>query len=185
MGRKKGQQRFGYRDLTPAYKKRLERSGISKNDWEMGADLRGARGHKPTPPKTAAPIELTQRVVRGEGTEADFRGLAEFTRPGWIPKEASVDVAAALSQLPNPRSWDRVEFTPRADGEPWTMTVTPKRGYPITIEIPGGGGTGSGAREVLDIVAVIEDQKERKGEPMATRAMTAAEAVFYDVLGSV
>jgi hypothetical protein len=65
------------------------------------------------------------------------------------------------------------------------MTVTPKRGYPITIERPGGGGTGSGAREVLDIVAVIEEQKERKGEPMATRAMTAAEAVFYDVLGSV
>ena len=184
MGRKKGQKRFGYRNLTPAYKKRLERNGISKNDWEMGIDLRQARGHKPKPPATAAPIELTQRVVRGEGTESDFRTLAGITRPAWIPKTASVDVAAALSQLPNPRSWDRIEFVPRGDGEPWTMIVHPKRGYPISIEIPGGGGSGSGAREVLDIVAAIEDAKAKKGTPMAVTAITAADAVFYQVMGS-
>lgn len=32
------------------------------------------------------------------------------------------------------------------------MTVTYARGYPQTIEIPGGGGQGTGAREILDLV---------------------------------
>jgi hypothetical protein len=73
----------------------------------------------------------------------------------------SDDVAAAVSQLGNYRSWGHIEFIPRADGQPWTMTVTPKRymdgdtvlthAYDRTVQIPGGGGAGSvGAREVLD-----------------------------------
>jgi len=76
----------------------------------------------------------------------------------------STDVAAPLSQLGNPRTWGHVEFTPRGDGQPWTMTVTPKRymdgdtvlthAYDRSVEIPGGGGAGTtGAREVLDFLA--------------------------------
>jgi hypothetical protein len=73
----------------------------------------------------------------------------------------SDDVAAAVSQLGNPRQWGHVAFTPTADGRPWTMTVTPKRymngdqvlthAYDKSVQIPGGGGGGTtGAREVLD-----------------------------------
>jgi hypothetical protein len=74
----------------------------------------------------------------------------------------SYDTAAALSQVPIPRSqWGHVHFYPRADGQPWTMTITPKRhmradgtvrthAYDITVQIPGVEGPGSGAEEVLD-----------------------------------
>ena len=87
----------------------------------------------------------------------------------------SDDVAAAVSQLGNPKGWGHIEFTPRAGGEPWTMTVTPKRymdgdtvkthAYDRTVQIPGGGGSGTvGAREVLDWLA--------------------GEELDYDVMGS-
>ena len=73
----------------------------------------------------------------------------------------SDDVAAAVSQLGNPKNWGHIAFTPRANGESWTMIVTPKRymngdqvlthAYDRTVDIPGGGGAGTvGAREVLD-----------------------------------
>jgi hypothetical protein len=93
-------------------------------------------------------------MIEGQATEADVRVLGSFTRPGWIPSRLAFDVAAALSQLADgPSNWASVVFTPRADSEPWTMEVTYKRGLgPQSIEIPGGGGAGSGAREILDLV---------------------------------
>ena len=76
----------------------------------------------------------------------------------------SDDVAAAVSQLGNPRTWGHIEFTPRGEGQSWTMTVTPKRymdgdqvtthAYDRSVAIPGGGASGTyGAREVLDWLA--------------------------------
>jgi hypothetical protein len=90
----------------------------------------------------------------------------------------SVDAAAALSQLPNPKSWESVEFIPRGDGQPWTMVVHRKgNAYDREILIPGGGGPGSGAKEILQLVTDLESkslaQKRRN-----------IDALFYDVLGS-
>lgn len=36
-------------DLSPAYRRRLERGGITRSDYERGASLSAARGHKHTP----------------------------------------------------------------------------------------------------------------------------------------
>ena len=107
-----------------------------------------------TPPSTAAPIEATLRQVRGQQTEADVRLLGRLTRPSWIPSRVGYDVAAALSQLADsPSNWATVELSPRSDQEPWLMTVTYRRAFkPQTIEVPGGGGPGSGAAEVMDLV---------------------------------
>lgn len=159
MPRRKGQVRFGYRKLSTAYRTRLERQGITQEQWELGADLRTARGKAPKPPTTVEP-RLVRALLEGPTPAEQLEARAAFVRPSWIPADASLDVAVALSQFPNPNRWKEVEFQARSGGEPWTMIVTPKgNGYPIAYEIPGGGGPGSGAREVLDIVTEIRNKQ--------------------------
>lgn len=181
----KGQVRFGWRKLSEPYRSRLERQGISQRDWEDGVDLRAARGKTPEPPRGAAPIELVESVVSGEASVSEMLSLERrFVRPSWIDETVSADVAAALSLLPNPSRWAAVRFIPRPDGQPWTMIVTPKGArlrddgtspYDISIPIPGGGGPGSGAREVLEIVDEIAKNR-RRGQSDSEK--------FSEILGS-
>ena len=76
----------------------------------------------------AAPREATGRLVEGSATQADVAAIDAWHRPAWLPQsqfDMSDDVAAAVSQLGNPRGWGHIAFTPSAEGRPWTMTVTP------------------------------------------------------------
>lgn len=41
--------RKGWASLSPAYRARLEKAGISKSDYESGQPIQGARGHANTP----------------------------------------------------------------------------------------------------------------------------------------
>lgn len=156
-------RRVGWSKLKAGYRKRLEGAGITRAQWEAGADLRRARSHMPE--VKGAPKELTERVLRGEGTQADLRDLQSWARsalrPSWIPDSMSADTAAALSLIDlAPGQWAAVHFTPAPDGEPWEMRITPKgaplradgtSAYDRVVLIPGGGGAGTpGAREVLD-----------------------------------
>ena len=154
--------RSGWSRLTPAYRGRLERRGISRGAWESGADLRVARGHTPQRPRGAAPEPVTRAAVAGGRLDdAQQRILRAFRGPGWIPEGTSDDVRAALSQLRGqPSSWAGVRFVPAPRGEPWAMVVTPKgavrrpdgtSAYDQVVLIPGGGGPGTAAREVLDL----------------------------------
>lgn len=168
--------------LSAAYQHRLEARGITYQEYRRGANLTEARGHPSPRPAGAAPKDLVERLVRGEGSPQDYKDLAKkFTRPAWVPTWAATDVAAALSQLPDPKRWESVEFTPRGDGQPWTMTVHLKgNAYDREILIPGGGGPGSGAKEVLQIVTELEYKQRDQYE----KRRRAAEAIFFDVLGS-
>jgi hypothetical protein len=153
----------GPNKLSASYRARLTRAGITREQWLAGANLQTARGHKYKPPG-AAPSDATDRLVSGAATQADVAAIDAWHRPAWLPQsqfDMSDDVAAALSQLGNPRGWGHIAFTPAAEGRPWTMTVTPTRymdgdtvlthAYDRTVQIPGGGGSGTtGAREVLD-----------------------------------
>jgi len=156
----KGQVRFGYRKLSKTYRARLERQGITQRQWEDGADLRKARGKTPKPRAGAPSPQLVSKVLQAP-TMKDLQALERaFVRPAWIPPDMSTDVAAALSLLPDPTRWKGVTFTPRPDGEPWTMTVELKgRAYPVTIDIPGGGGPGSGAQEAIDFVETVNTKR--------------------------
>lgn len=176
MPRHKGQVRYGWRNLSQPYRTRLERQGISQRAWEDGADLRKARGKKPKPQPGAAPAELAQELAKAP-TEAALAAAAAFARPSWIPEWVTSEVAAILSQLPDPSKWAGATLEPQPDGAPWKMTVELKRGYPITIDIPGGGGPGSGAKEVLDLLADIQAGRTRKP---SERQQKAAE-IFYEV----
>lgn len=161
MPRRKGQVRFGWRNLSPSYRDRLTRRGITQAQWELGADLRQARGHKDeiakTRPRSAAGKKLTERLVQGEATPADIAAIQQWRdtqRPAWIPAGIRADVAAALSQLPSPQRWTGVKMYPQGEGRPWTMEVTLKgNAYPVTVEIPGGGEELSGAWQVLDLLS--------------------------------
>ena len=82
----------------------------------------------------------------------DFDALRRWNRPRWIPDRLDFAAAAALSQLRPPKEWSHVVFIPAEPDEPWTMKVFYVRGYPDTIQIPGGGGVGTPARDVLDLV---------------------------------
>lgn len=181
MSRRKGQVRFGWQKLSPAYQKRLERNGITRRMWEDGADLRAARGHKNDGlvKVSKQQKELTQRGVRADLTPSELQQLEKLlVRPKWIGKEVRTEVAAALAQLPDPKTWKHTYITPREDGEPWTMTVYKKRSkYPITIEIPGGGGAqGEAPREVLDKISRLKIDYE-------TDAIgTPDEEIFWTVM---
>lgn len=41
--------RKGWSSLSPEYRARLEKNGISKSDYESGASIQSARGHSRTP----------------------------------------------------------------------------------------------------------------------------------------
>ena len=149
--------RKAWDDLSPAYRARLERAGVTEAT-HRSTDLRAARGHTPPPPAHAAPREPTTRYVQGTADTADRVALGvwrETMAPSWLPGPAfmSDDVAAALSYLPPPSEWRSVTFTPAPEGQPWTMTVERRGGgYPLVIEIPAGGHT-----EVLDLMTVHPD----------------------------
>jgi hypothetical protein len=106
-----------------------------------GADLRATRGHRPGRPAFAAPEAPTRRLVAGEATATDIAAIEAWQRPAWLPQDRfdmSDDTAAAVSQLGDPNRWGHVTFTPAPAGEPWTMTVEYTRGYPRSVQIPGG-----------------------------------------------
>jgi hypothetical protein len=147
-------RRTGWSRLSKTYRARLERNGVSRKAWEGGADLRSARGKGPRSPSHAAPAAITREAVRGDATFQAVRdelGTWRNQGPAWLPSRSWMgnDAAAALSQLTKgPSQWEHVTFTPRSGG-PWLMTVEYLRGYPQTIEVPGG----SGAQEIMKMLA--------------------------------
>jgi hypothetical protein len=178
-------RRVGYSRLSKSYRARIDRT-VGREAWEAGADLRVARGHVPKPPTTAAPVEVVERIVGGQGTDEDFREIGLWNRPGWIPKTMREDVAGALSLLPSPSRWSRVKFYAAPDGEPWRMVVEMKgNAYPVEIEIPGGGAVGTGARDVLEL---LTDPKLAGADMRYWRSWVSADELsaegLFDVVGS-
>lgn len=166
-----------WRDLSPAYKARLQRHGITAKTHNR-SDKNLARGHRSTKAVGAIDESILRRILEGRGTVGEVAGadlLSRFTWPAWVPHVVdnqqdgfsyAVDpvVAAALSRLPDPRTWTSVTFEPAPDEQPWTMIVEIKRRKkPRTVPIPGGGGAGSGAKVILDILTSLEEgENERR-----------------------
>jgi hypothetical protein len=143
MPRRKGQVRFGYRNLSTPYRTRLERQGITQRQWEDGVSLQAARGHATYKAPGGAPREATLRIAVGQGTQVDERELARWRRsnlaPSWIPKNRQVmqdDVAAALSLIGSaPRNWKTVDIKKNDDGT-YSVLVTTKRGAKRATVLP-------------------------------------------------
>ena len=139
--------------LTPAYRRRLERAGITRDAYTAGADLRTARGHAfRTPTPSGFPQESRDRVAAGTSNPEDRRNVAAWRQspsyPSWLPRDqADLDdqtavILATIRPYPNATDragrragWRNVEFTYNPDGTV-TMTVTPIRGYPFAVVLP-------------------------------------------------
>lgn len=57
--------RRGWESLTPAYRQRLTRAGVTRAQYERGESLQAARGHAGTP-------ERPERAVRHPGQYGDY-----------------------------------------------------------------------------------------------------------------
>src|SRR3954470_14006488 len=84
--------RKGWSALSPGYRTRLEKAGISKRDYEKGQSIQAARGHAQTPerPKQGKnfPKYQTERdrlVNLVTAHKQAFFG----NRPIWNPKKAA------------------------------------------------------------------------------------------------
>ena len=202
-------RRVGWSKLKKGTRERYTAAGISRADWEAGADLRKARGHTPPPPPWMAPAEITQRVIGGRGTTGDLEALktwASSAMAPWWTYGMDPDVKAALSLIPFPqRQWADVILTPAADDAPWTMRVIPKgrpsigivtdrggKGHSITaydavIEIPGGGAPGTGARQVMDLLTFGPQRPEADSDEVTLWGMERDEwePMDWDLTGTV
>ena len=135
--------RRSFDSLSEPYKKRLLGAGITRAQYESGADLRKARGHGFKSPANAAPESLRESATKGISTQKNRRDLERWrknTAPAWIPKDvAEMDnaTAAILSTIsPGPNRWHSVEMVYQSDGTV-DMIVTPKgNGYPFKVTLP-------------------------------------------------
>lgn len=145
-------RRRGWDELSASYRSRLSGAGVTRSQYEAGADLRKARGHGFRGPRTQAPEEATERIAAGLSTPQDRQAIERWRRsrsyPSWLPKDradlddATAAILSTISPRPDARDragrragWRDVEFIYQADGTV-RMVVTPVRGYPFEVELP-------------------------------------------------
>jgi len=80
--------RKGWNALSDAYRKRLEKGGISRTDYEGGASIKKARGHAETPERPIGykPREYPKYAERRQGMERRLHDRKEQLfgdRPRW------------------------------------------------------------------------------------------------------
>lgn len=100
--------RKGWGSLSPGYKARLEKAGISKRDYEKGQSIQAARGHANTPerPKQGANFpqyqaERDRLVNRVAAKKQAFFG----TKPIWNPKRAAMKFKKDPPPMAALRKW--------------------------------------------------------------------------------
>lgn len=84
--------RKGWSALSPGYKARLEKAGISKSDYEQGQSIQTARGHANTPerPTQASKFPVYQAERTKLVNKVTAQKQAYFgNRPIWNPKRAA------------------------------------------------------------------------------------------------
>lgn len=102
--------RKGWDALSPGYRSRLEKAGISKADYTRGESIQAARGHARTPerPRQAAAFpqyqsernRLSRKVL--EKKQAFFGGS-----PKWNPKRAARRFKEDPPSMIELRRWER------------------------------------------------------------------------------
>ncbi len=113
-------------DLGREYRRRLERAGISRRDYESGASLQGARGHG------SRERERLDREFRSRA-----RDLQQRYGPVDILGQRGIPVAA-------------IDYALRTQGEAWTAAQLQElendQAAYLSGELPHGFDSGFGAR---------------------------------------
>lgn len=84
--------RKGWNALSPGYRERLKKAGITKRQYEKGESIQAARGHAQTPerPKGGAKFPTYQAERDKLVNRVTAKKQAYFgTRPIWNPKRAA------------------------------------------------------------------------------------------------
>jgi len=115
--------RKGWEQLTPGYRQRLERAGISKRDYQSNAPIQKARGHERTPERPSAhkPAQFPQYESRRQQIINDLvaakrRFFADS--PKWNPRKARANAAKGTKPL----AWYR-HFAYEADSLEWLDAI--------------------------------------------------------------
>jgi hypothetical protein len=167
-------RRKGWNELSPSYRARLERQGVTADTYRS-ADLRAARGHRPTRSRAAAPEEPTQRASFGLLRTEDTAALERWRNrppsrdgpPGWLPRgnraAMGTDTMAILSEIRTPPSrWRSVSFTLLPDGR-YRMTVRPRGGgYSQSVVLPDRDAMSESARFIRNPAGAASTPAERR-----------------------
>jgi hypothetical protein len=114
--------RRGWNALSPGYKARLQKAGITQADYEAGQSITAARGHLHTPERpTAGNVnkfsnyvsERNRLVRRITGHKQDYFG----TSPKWNP------VRAARAFKDNPPSMAKLRYWADLSREEWLDAI--------------------------------------------------------------
>lgn len=123
--------RKGWSSLSPAYRARLEKAGISRSDYESGQSIQSARGHANTPERPSQAKNFpTYRNVRDKliakvtAKKYDYFG----TRPKWNPSKA------AKAFRDNPPSLAKLRYWANLSKDEWLDAI---REDPNVIEFLG------------------------------------------------
>jgi hypothetical protein len=108
--------RKGWDDLSPGYRSRLERGGISRNDYDRGESLGKARGHGATPenPRSYDPTKYQKYHAERTKLERDLEQRKQQLYGGsarWDAKRSRQNVREY------PPSLQRLRWAMNADDE--------------------------------------------------------------------
>ena len=115
--------RKGWDQLTPGYRQRLERAGISKRDYETQAPIKKARGHERTPerPSSHKPAQFPQYENKRQQIVADLVAAKRrffSDSPKWNPRKARLNA----NKTNKPLAWMR-HFAYEADSLEWLDAI--------------------------------------------------------------
>jgi hypothetical protein len=106
--------RKGWNALSPGYKSRLQKAGITEADYTAGSSITGARGHLHTPerPSQANPVKhATYLAERNRLVSRITRKKQHWfgTSPKWNPGKAAQAFRDKPPTLANLRYWDQLD----------------------------------------------------------------------------
>lgn len=121
----------GWDNLSPGYRERLERKGLSKEDYEQATSLKKYRGHEHTPekPKGASPTQFPKYFSEREKLIKDLMKKKEEVwgdSPKWNKRKAKnnltkTDVPMALLRKANKMTGDEWLDAIREDIAVWNF----------------------------------------------------------------
>lgn len=115
--------RKGWEQLSPGYRQRLERAGISRRDYEGNQSIQKARGHERTPerPSSHKATQFPQYENKRQQIVRDL--VAKKQRffadsPKWNPRKAQINAAKGNKPL----AWYS-HFAYEADSWEWLDAI--------------------------------------------------------------
>jgi hypothetical protein len=100
--------RKGWNALSPGYRSRLEKNGISKTAYEAGESIKGARGHSRTPERPSQGKQFPQYQQERDKLTKFITARKQHwfsTSPKWNPKRANEKFRKDPPSMVKLRQW--------------------------------------------------------------------------------